>query len=267
MCALAQSIQVYIPGTILIGTGAGIGELISLAVAAEIAPTKNRGLYIGAMVMTILPFCPSTLYAQLIAYSSTWRWVGLFVGVWSFIGLVLTFAFYWPPPTHRKVTRRELLRRIDWIGGFLSAAAICLILIGLTFPTEGIPWTDPRVLACLILGLCMTIGFVIWEKWFVKYPMFPARLKENHPRNLAIILLITFVSGANFFVVLIYWPTQYQNVYASDNPVSVGIGSLPVGFGIILGSMIVTALVSILKGKIRLLMIASSVFMAAGGSS
>ena len=30
-----------------------------------------------------------------------------------------------------------------------------------------------------------------------------------------IILLITFLSGGNFFVLLLFWPTQIYNVYGS----------------------------------------------------
>ena len=108
------------------------------------------------------------------------------------------------------------------------------------------------------------IAFALWEWKGAKFPMFPARLGEKNPRVLTILLIITFVSGANFFAVLIFWPTQYQNVYAQDSPVSQGIGSLPVGFGIIIGSVICTALVSILKGKIRLLMLVAAIIMTAG---
>ena len=203
VCATAQSMNVFIIGSCFMGVGAGIGELISLAVAGEIAPTKNRGIYIGGMVMTILPFCPAVLYAQLITYASTWRWVGLVIGGWSFIGLVLTFCFYWPPPTQRDVPRRELVRRIDWVGGFLSAAGITMFLVGLTLPVQGTSyaWSSAPVVANLVIGALCIVSFIVWEWRFAKHPMFPARLKEKNPRVLAILLLVTFVSGANFFSV------------------------------------------------------------------
>ena len=229
VCAISKTMNVFIIGSVFMGVGAGMGELISLAVAGEIAPTKNRGIYIGGMIMTIVPFCPAVLYAQLITCSSTWRWVGLIIGAWSFIGLVVTFAFYWPPPRRSEFTRRKLLEHIDYLGGILSGAGITLFLIGLTFPTEGYRWNSPLVLANVILGLCFIIAFVVWEWQFARYPMFPARLKEKNLWVLAILLLVTAVSGANFFAVLINWPSQYQNVYAQNNAVSQGIGALPVG--------------------------------------
>lgn len=195
--------NVFIIGSVFMGVGAGIGEMIALAVAGEIAPRKNRGIYIGGMIFTILPFCPAVLYAQLITYASTWRWVGLVIGGWSFIGLLLTFIFYRPPPRPKEPSRRELAAQIDYVGGALSAAGITLFLVGLTLPaqTEGYAWNSAPVIATIVIGGCCIIAFVVWEWRFARYPMFPARLKEKNPRVLYILLLVTFVSGANFFAV------------------------------------------------------------------
>lgn len=206
LCATAQHMGVFIIGSVFMGIGAGVGELVSLSVAGEIAPTKARGLYIGGMIMTILPFSPAVLYAQLITYASTWRWVGLVIGGWSAIGLILTFTFYWPPPRRGGLSRKELIRQIDWVGGFLSAAGITLFLVGLTLPTEigKYTWSDASVIANIVVGVLCIIGFVIWEWRFAKYPMFPARLKEKNARVLTILLIVTFVSGANFFAVRSY---------------------------------------------------------------
>lgn len=33
---------------------------------AEVVPVKDCGKYVGLVVATVLPFCPSILYAQLI---------------------------------------------------------------------------------------------------------------------------------------------------------------------------------------------------------
>ena len=60
--------------------------------------------------------------------------------------------------------------------------------------------------------------------------MFPKRLQQN-PRVLALTLVITFISGANFFAVLMFWPTQAYNMYGHD-PVGVGLRGLPIGFSV-----------------------------------
>lgn len=95
-----------------------------------------------------------------------------------------------------------------------------------------------------------------------KYPMFPSRLKQS-PRILALTLIITFISGANFFSVLLFWPTQSYNVYGHD-PVGVGLRGLPIGLSILVGAFVVLWLLSVLRGHNKELMIASSVIMTAG---
>lgn len=114
----------------------------------------------------------------------------------------------------------------------------------------------------LILGFLLLVAFGIWETWLAKYPMFPKRLRKD-PRILALTLVITFISGANFFSVLLFWPTQAFNVYGHD-PIGVGIRGMPIGFSILIGACVVLWLLSVFRGGNRALMIGSSVMMTAG---
>lgn len=131
----------FICGMVFAGVGAGINELTALAATSELAPTSKRGKYVAVLIFTILPFVsqclhpanlqlghadrnnqiPSVLYGQLIAYYSTWRWIGLFCGLWAFIGLAFVVIFYFPPPrvNSQGMSSREVLRQIDYIGQYL----------------------------------------------------------------------------------------------------------------------------------------------------
>jgi Fungal trichothecene efflux pump (TRI12) len=71
--------------------------------------------------------------AQLYSVSSTWRW-----GAW--INIILnggTFGmlllFYWPPPrpNSQGLTKIEILKRIDYLGAFLSVGGVALFLLGI----------------------------------------------------------------------------------------------------------------------------------------
>lgn len=137
---------------------------------------------------------------------ATWRWIGLWIGGWSFIGFVLTFLFYWPPARVNSsgMSRWAIAKRIDYIGGLLSAGGLTLFLAGLTWGGNSYPWVSVHTLVPLVLGVALCIAFAVWEIWFVPYPMFPGRLKQN-PRALYVIIIVTFVSGANFFAVLVFW--------------------------------------------------------------
>lgn len=115
------------------GAGAGINELTALAATSELAPTRKRGKYVAVLIFTIIPFCPSVLWGQLIASHTTWRYVGLFCGLWSFIGLVITAVFYFPPPrvNSQGLTKKEVIAQIDFVGGFLSIVGMILFIAGL----------------------------------------------------------------------------------------------------------------------------------------
>ena len=248
----------------LAGVGAGINELTALAVTSELAPTRKRGKYVAVLVFTIIPFCPSVLWAQLIASNAGWRYCGLLCGVWAAVGLFMTLFFYFPPPrvNSQGLSKKELVSRIDFVGGFLSIAGMILFMAGLEWGGYQYRWKSAHVLVPLILGAVLLIAFAVWEAKGAKYPMFPSRLKQE-PRVLALTLVITFISGANFFSILMFWPTQAFNVYGQD-PVGVGIRGIPVGFAILAGACIVLWLLSVFRGHNKELMIVSSILMTAG---
>ncbi|KAF2087655.1 MFS multidrug transporter-like protein [Saccharata proteae CBS 121410] len=261
----AHVMNIFIAGMSIAGVGAGILELTALAVTSEIAPTRKRGKYNAWMILTILPFCPSVLWAQWVAHYGSWRYIGLWCALWAFIGLVLTFVFYHPPPRTNTngLSRMELVKRIDWIGGFLSIAGLLLFMAGLQWGGYNYPWTTAHVLVPLLLGAALLAAFSIWEWKLARFPMFPGRLKQE-PRVLMLTLIITCISGANFFSVLLFWPTQSYNVYGHE-PTGVGIRNITLGFSILAGACLVLAALTYTRGHIRSLMLVSCIFMTAGG--
>ncbi|KAF2116542.1 fungal trichothecene efflux pump [Lophiotrema nucula] len=260
----AHSMNTLICGMTFAGVGAGINELTALAATSEMAPTSQRGKYVAILVFTIIPFCPSVLWGQLIASHSTWRYVGLFAGLWAFIGLVLTVIFYHPPPrvNSEGLTRGEILRQIDYVGGFLSIGGMLLFMMGMQWGGYQYKWSTAHVLAPLILGLALIVAFIVWELYGTKYPMFPRRILQV-PSIMIGTLVITFISGANFFSILMFWPTQAFNVYGHD-PVGVGIRGIPVGFGILTGAFLALWALSLFRGNNKLILVVSSVLMTAG---
>ncbi|WEW56723.1 hypothetical protein PRK78_002172 [Emydomyces testavorans] len=260
----AKTMNIFIAGMAIAGAGAGINELTALAATSEMAPTRKRGKYVAVLIFSILPFAPSVLWSQLIAYYGGWRYVGLFCGVWSGLGLAATAIFYHPPPrvSSEGLNKKEIIKRIDFVGGFLSIAGLIVFLAGLQWGGYQYKWKSAHVLAPLIIGFALLVAFVFWEAYGAEYPIFPRRLQQEK-RILALTLVITFISGANFISVIMFWPTQAFNVYGHD-PVQVGIRGIPIAFSILAGACIVLWLLSVFKGHNRELLIISSVLMTAG---
>ncbi|RMZ15954.1 hypothetical protein D0860_01351 [Hortaea werneckii] len=82
------------------------------------------------------------------------------------------------------------------LANLLSLAAL-LFMAGMQWGGYQYSWGSAHVLAPLILGAAMLIGFCLWETYGATHPMFPKRLRQD-PRILGLTLVITFISGANF---------------------------------------------------------------------
>ncbi|KAF2753320.1 MFS general substrate transporter [Pseudovirgaria hyperparasitica] len=257
----SHTMNTAIGGMVISGLGAGLNELIALAGTAEMVPVQKRGAYVGLVVFTILPFAPSVLWAQLIAQASSWRYVGILVGSWNFIGLLLLLTSYRDPVVVKRPAK-EILREVDYVGGFLSTVGVVLFMMGMQFGASQYEWTSAQVLVPFLLGVVFIIAFFVWEVT-CKYPMAPKHMFSKDKRTMIAILIVTFFSGGNFFVVLLFWPTQIYNVYG-DDPLGVGIRSLPIGFGIIGGAAIGLVLLSVTKGRSTVTMIISCAIMTAG---
>ena len=115
------------------GMGTGINELTVLAGTAELVPLSKRGYYLACVTATMIPYIPSVLYAQVISYTSSWRYIGTITIGSSFIALTMTYLFYSPPkPSQDSVqTKGEILKKLDFIGGFLATAGLAILEIGI----------------------------------------------------------------------------------------------------------------------------------------
>lgn len=261
----AHSMNVVIGGMVIAGAGAGLNELIALAATGEMVPTAKRGIYVGAVILTIIPFAPSVLWAELIVQASNWRYVGAFVAAWNVVGFILLLTCYWPKPrpNARGFTKRQILTHIDYVGGALSIGGVMCFMMGLQWGAQQYAWTSVHVLVPFFIGVAMIIAYFVWEMRFAKNPMVPPAVFSRAKRTMIVTLLITFLSGANFFNMLLFWPTEIYNVYGDDR-VQIGIRSLPVGFGILGGAVIALVSIPLTKGNVRAIMLFFTAMMTAG---
>lgn len=142
---------------------------------------------------------PQVLYTVLIVQHSTWRWCFCLTGLWNFVGFVGLIFCYKPPPRHNVdgLTTMDIVKRIDYVGAFLSIGGVTLFLVGLQAGGYQYPWTSGNTLGPLIPGALMIIAFPIWE-WYGphKYPMMPREIFQGQ-RVVALAYAIVFVAGKN----------------------------------------------------------------------
>merc|ERR1712000_357676 len=232
-----QNIAGAIASMVISGMGIGIQLLTSIAAVTELVPVSQRGITIGYIVMGFMPFAPASLYGQLLAEHS-WRYVPLVIGVLALVGFVIIAIWYKPPPRVNSLglTKRQVLGRIDFTGAFLAISGVTLFLVGLNWGEQPYAWNSAHVVACMTVGLGLLVIFVVYEKFFAPYPLFPGELIQ-HPRLFFVICFLCLTSGVNFIPVVVFWTIQCYTVYGASFR-DAGIWLLPIGFCIAGGAII-----------------------------
>ncbi|KAG4441667.1 hypothetical protein IFR05_002874 [Cadophora sp. M221] len=261
VCASTPNATGFIGGQVLLGIGIIVQELMAIAVVGESVPTAKRSLYAAIILCAILPWSPASLYASFIADSS-WRWIGCVVASWNLLTFGIIATFYRPPPRINSLglTRGEMIRRIDFFGGFLITVGLLLFLIGIN-GSNAHGWKSSYVLSFLILGLLMVIGFGIWEM-FAPYPLFPKRIIHT-PRPFFCMLYVIFAAGINFVPLVAFWPIESVAVFQSNRH-QTGLNCLPIGMSIISGAILSAVLLSLFKKSVTYIMTVFCVIQTVG---
>lgn len=266
LSAVTPNAAGFIGGQALLGFGAVVQELLAIAVVAECVPTSKRPMYAALVLCAIIPWTPSTLYSNWMAASS-WRWIGCVLGIWNLLNMVIIWVFYRPPPRVNSLglSRKEMVKRIDFVGGFLITAALVLFLVGLNWGGQAYSWTSARVLSFLIVGACTMIAFGFWEFFGAPYPLFPRRI-IHAPRPFFCMLLVIFAAGINYIPLVVFWPIQTISVFQSDL-YHVGVNTLPIGTCILGGAIVSALLISIFKRQATYLMSFFCIMQTVGKSA
>lgn len=228
---------------------------------------KYRGYSLAALTAFVFPFTPYVLYSQLLSTYVTWRWgawISLIYNGIVAVGLATTYF----PHAHVRAegfTKMEILKRIDFLGAFLSITGLCLFLVALQSGGYTHPWTSAYVLSTLLIGLAMIFAWIAWEWKGASHPMVPMELFKGQ-RVVALSYAVAFVAGMNFFSQLNFWPLMISTVWDAD-PVHVGLRGIAPGLSVTIGAIFFNSMLSTWKGGSKwILVIASTILLAFGGA-
>lgn len=102
-----------------------------------------------------------------------------------------------------RLTRHRKLKAIDFLGAVLALAGTVLLVTALEWAGTEYPWTSPAVLATLLVGVSVYVGFVLWQ-WkgpiFALVPrkyssslvtdMFPLTLRQSTSSRLVLSMVL-----------------------------------------------------------------------------
>jgi MFS family permease len=227
-------------GRIIQGVGAAFLVANSGAILTDAFPAEQRGLALG--INNVAGISGSFLGLVLggVLASIHWRLIflvsvpfGLFGTIWSYLKL-------------REIGHHEVTR-IDWAGNVTFAAALTLIMIGITWgiqPANGhdMGWSSVPVLSILAAGLVSMAAFAVVESR-APAPMF--RLPLFRIRAFTFGTLSTFLSavgrGGLMFMLIIWLQGVWLPLHGysfEKTPLWAGIYMLPLSVGFLIAGPI-----------------------------
>ncbi len=222
---------------IIQATGSALFMANSAAILTDAFPPNERGKALGINMVAVISGSFFGLILGGILAVFNWRYVFLVSVPFGLIGTV------WSYYRLKELSIKAVKTKIDLWGNLTFVIGITLILVGVTYgliPYGNNPmgWSNPWVIASLILGLISLILFPVVENR-VESPMFRLDLFKNRSftyANLAGLMGALGRGGMMFMLILLLqgiWLPLHGYSYEST-PFWAGIYMLPLTAGIII---------------------------------
>lgn len=169
--------------------GLGGGGLITMAtiINSDIIPLQNRGMYQAVQngLHGFGAICGASL-GGVIADTIGWRWCFLCQVPIAFGGLIIGYSVIKNPTSSIRgipsaSIRQSLWNQIDLSGSLLLVIGLSLQLAALSLGGNQYPWSDIRVILCLITSLVL-LGVFVWVEMSTKtLPVMPMYMLKGVP--------------------------------------------------------------------------------------
>ncbi len=270
----SQNIDQLIAFRALQGLGAGIGIALVNTVVGDIFPPAERAKW-QALFGVVYGFSNligptlggwltdhGPIISGLITDLTRWRWVfyiNLPVGIIALIALLV----YLPADISERsssYTGWAAVRRIDFLGAFLVAAATICLLLGLTWGSNQIyAWASPQVIGILAASAALYVAFILVEH-FIADPVLPLELFRN--QVFAVSAILSLLQLMILVGLVIYLPLFLQGVLGISATDS-GAVITPLTLSSVIGAALAGALIARFQ-RYRIITIISALIMTFG---
>ncbi|AJP02944.1 transporter [Streptomyces cyaneogriseus subsp. noncyanogenus] len=255
VAGLSQNPGMLITARAIQGLGAGgLSALAQIIMAAMISP-RERGRYSGYLGAT---FAVATVGGPLLGGVITdtswlgWRWC-LYVGVpFALIALVVL-----QKTLHLPVVKRTV--KVDWAGAFFITAAVCLLLVWVTFADDKYDWMSWQT-AVMVGGAVLLTAIFVFVESKASEPIIPLRLFRN--RTITLASLASLFVGIAMFAGTVYF-SQYFQLARDKSPTMSGVMTIPMIGGLFISSTVSGQIIT-KTGKWKGWLLAGGVLLTAG---
>ncbi|SPO07535.1 related to putative multidrug transporter Mfs1.1 (major facilitator family protein) [Cephalotrichum gorgonifer] len=262
LCGGANSSNMLIAARAVQGVGAGGINMMVDLIVCDLVPMRDRGKFLGILFGIMGLFTAvGPLVGGALAQSGQWRWafyLNLPIGAAC---MVVTF-FFLKVKSRTDGTFAGKMRRIDWGGVTILTLSCIAVMYAVTYGGSLRSWTDPSVLAPLIVGLfLLLVVFVAFEgSPLVKEPVTPYHLFAN--RTSAAAFAITFLHSIMGLYMIYVYSLYFQAVLGANQTMS-GVYLMPSVIGFPLSVMIGGTLTTTL-GRYKPIHLVGFAFMTLG---
>jgi EmrB/QacA subfamily drug resistance transporter len=240
LAGAAQNMEQLIATRALQGLGAGGLMALTFVIIGDIVPPRERGKYQGyfGAVWGLSSVAGPLLggffsdNGQILGISG-WRWIFLINLPLGIASLIITSAVLHIPKVKRD-------HSIDYLGAVLMVASVCLILLSASIYGPQYGWGDSRTVTCALVGIVLTILFLLWERK-AKEPILPLYLFKNH--TFSVTSALGAVIGAGMFGAIIMLPLYFQ-VVRGYSATEAGLKLIPLMLGIVSTSIMSGKMIS-----------------------
>lgn len=162
-----------------------------------------------------------------LAQHASWRWCFWINLPSGGAAAAILFLFLHVKPT-KKRSVREVVSTFDFLGLFLIAAGVVLLLMGFQeAETAKKGWQSAETIAPLVVGIVLIILGAVNEIFTSRQPIVPPRLFKT--RTTAAILVSVFLHAIGFFAASYYIPLYFQILGSSAT--MAGVRQIPFSLG------------------------------------
>ncbi|WP_458860706.1 MFS transporter [Streptomyces kunmingensis] len=256
VAGLSQSPTMLIACRVVQGIGVGgLSALAQIVMAAMISP-RERGRYSGYLGAT---FAVATVGGPLLGGVITdtswlgWRWC-FYVGVpFAIIALIVLQKTLKLPTVKRDNVK------VDWAGAFFITAAVCTLLLWVTFADDKYDWMSWQTGAMVGGAVVLALIFLLVEAKAAE-PIIPLRLFRN--RTITLASLASLFVGVAMFAGTVFF-SQYFQLARGKSPTMSGVMTIPMIGGLFISSTVAGQVIT-KTGKWKAWLVSGGVLITAG---
>src|SRR2546421_3705913 len=270
----SQTMNQFIAFRALQGLGAGIGIALAFVLVADMFPPAERVKWqsLFGVVYGLANLVGPTLggwltdhgplAGALVTEATRWRWV-FYINIPVGIIALTALLIYLPANISARSSHHTgwaAVRRIDFPGAVLSAAATICLLLGLTWGSNAIyEWSSLQVIGILAAAVILFGAFLLTERFAVE-PILPLDLFRN--QVFAVAALLSLLQLMILVGLIVYLPLYLQGVLGVS---ATGAGAVitPMTVSSVIGAALAGFAITLFK-RYRLITILSALIMTAG---